>query len=212
MSLEVSIKLLDFSRSIAAIAQSGLYYCTDKYDEDRYTQLRAIASEILAFVSNVPFEQIHQILSLESGHATPKVDVRAACFNENGHILLVKEISDGRWSLPGGWAEVGLSPQESIVKEVREEAGLNIDVKSIIGIFNEEIEGVNRRLFHEYKILFSCTIRGKALKEGAPDEISEASYFSAASLPLLSTTRTSIHHLRECFKNRGDEITHKFFR
>ena len=202
MSIEVSTKLLEFSRRIAAIAQSGLYYCKDKYDEDRYKQLQGIVSEILGFISDVPCGEIQQILSLENGHATPKVDVRGACFDENGHILLVNEMSDECWSLPGGWAEVGLSPQESLIKEMREEAAFDVEVTGIVGIFNEEIEGVRQRLFHEYKIIFSCQIIGTALKGDAPDEILEVKYFPENSLPPLSKTRTSTQQIRECFKSR----------
>jgi ADP-ribose pyrophosphatase YjhB (NUDIX family) len=211
MSSEINSKLLAISRRVAAIAQSGLYYSRDQYDFDRYSQLQTIAAEILACASEIPSEQIRQILLLEAGHATPKVDVRGACFDEKGQILLVKELSDECWALPGGWAEVGLSPVESVIKELREEAALEVTVAGIVGVFDEEIEGVRQRIFHEYKIIFNCTVTGAAVKGEGPEEILETGYFPETSLPPLSKTRTSMQQVLECFKHRNGKNKEVFF-
>src|SRR5690242_12160345 len=112
-------------RRIAAVAQTGLEYTRDPYDRERYELLRALAAEMLAEKLQIAAEPVAALLELEQGYATPKVDVRAAVFRDE-KLLLVRERSDGGWTLPGGWADVGETPAESVVKEVREEAGYDV--------------------------------------------------------------------------------------
>ncbi len=74
--------------------------CNNPYDRERYHQLKAIAVDIISNHSNFSQEKICEIFSYDQGYLTPKIDVKAAIF-KNDEVLLVKEISDGLWTLPG---------------------------------------------------------------------------------------------------------------
>ena len=100
-------KWIEFAIRIQSIAQSGLQYGKDKYDRERYEELRRIAAEMLSLKTDIPVEKIRGLFCNETGYQTPKIDTRAAVFN-NGKILLVHE-SNGTWSLPGGWCDVDQS-------------------------------------------------------------------------------------------------------
>ena len=116
------LKWLEWAKQIQAVAQTGLAYSRDVYDLERFEQLRALSVEIMREYTNVETELLTALFAGEDGYATPKVDVRGVIFQEN-QILLVREKAEGEWSLPGGWADIGLSPSEIAVKEVREESG-----------------------------------------------------------------------------------------
>ena len=109
---------LDFIIRIQAIAQAGLAYGKDRYDLERYTQLRQIAAEMLAARTSLPKERIGDLFLNESGYQTPKVDTRGAVFLD-GKILLARE-NNGAWALPGGWCDVDLSVAANTEKEVLE--------------------------------------------------------------------------------------------
>lgn len=118
---------LTLSREVQAIAQNGLTFTSNVYDIERYTRLREIASGLLAAQISGQADVIRTIFERETGYATPKIDVRAAVFDAESRILMVREtIDDGRWTLPGGWADVNLSTAENAVKEVREESGYEV--------------------------------------------------------------------------------------
>ena len=114
---------LDWAVELQAMAQAGLYYGTDPYGRERYERIRAIAAEMVSFQADIPLEKTRDLFCCETGYQTPKLDTRAAIFQDE-KILLVRE-NDGRWSLPGGWVDVNVSVKENTVKEVREEAGLD---------------------------------------------------------------------------------------
>src|SRR6516225_4615084 len=116
---------LVWARELQAIAQTGLTFSRDEYDLDRYRRLRAIAVELLAVYSNVPIERVQGLFDQDVGYPTPKIDVRAAVFRDQ-RILLVREISDGCWTLPGGWADVNQSARECVEREVKEESGFEV--------------------------------------------------------------------------------------
>ena len=117
---ERQVPWLDWAVELQALAQAGLYYTENPFDQERYTRIREIAAEMLAFQSELPLEKVKNIFCCETGYQTPKLDTRAAIFQEE-RILLVREL-DGRWSLPGGWVDVNCSVGENVVKEVKEEA------------------------------------------------------------------------------------------
>src|SRR6266545_3808436 len=113
---------LTHARELQAIAQIGLAYTKDEFDAERYERIRAIASAIMASGSGTEVERVLQLFRQDIGYATPKVDVRGVVFREE-HIMLVREISDGRWALPGGWADVNQSAAECVERETAEESG-----------------------------------------------------------------------------------------
>lgn len=115
---------LDWAVELQSLAQAGLYYGKDVFDRERYARIREIAAEMVSCQSELPLERVRDLFCNETGYQTPKLDTRAAIV-QDGKILLVRE-TDGRWSLPGGWCDVNVSVGENAVKEVREEAGLDV--------------------------------------------------------------------------------------
>lgn len=133
-------KWLEWAQKLQAIAQNGLTYSEGVFDIERYKQLQAIATEIMATYSNVEHSYVLDLFSREVGYATPKVDVRGAIFRDDT-ILLVKEISDGCWTLPGGWADVGESRSEVVVKEVYEESGYQARAIKLLAVYDRDKQG-----------------------------------------------------------------------
>jgi len=144
---------LDWIQRLQAIAQTGLTYAADPYDVERYEQLREIAAEIAAAHSDTEFERISGLFADQAGYATPKVDVRGAVFRDD-MILLVKERSDGGWTLPGGWADVGDSPGDAVVREIAEESGYQTRVVKLLALYDRNKHGHPPYPFHAYKIFF----------------------------------------------------------
>ena len=117
---------LTWTKRLQAIAQTGLTFTRDHYDQERYEELREIAAEMMAAGSGMPDSaKILDLFTAESGYATPKIEVRGAVVVEN-QILLVREREDGRWTIPGGWADVGDSPSDMVAREVKEETGYDV--------------------------------------------------------------------------------------
>src|ERR1700744_5207569 len=126
---------LEWNKRLQAIAQNGLTFARDVYDIERYTEIRQIAAEMLAAGSGLAPHVVNGILGRDDGYATPKVDVRGVVFRED-KLLLVRERSDGKWTLPGGWADVCASPAENVVREIQEEAGFQTEVIKILAVFD----------------------------------------------------------------------------
>ena len=125
-------KWVDFAIRIQSIAQAGLQYGKDKFDKERYEQLRQISAEMLSVKTDIPTNKIYDLFCNETGYQTPKIDTRAAVFVD-GKILLVHE-NNGTWSLPGGWCDVDMSIASNTVKEVKEETGFTVSAKRLIAV------------------------------------------------------------------------------
>src|SRR5215469_9502006 len=133
---------LTWTRELQAIAQTGLAFVRDPYDRERYEMLRIVASKMMAAQTATSAERIEALFEKETGYATPKVDVRGAVFNDHERLLLVRELVDGgRWTLPGGWADVNLTAAENVVKEVREESGLEVRVRKLAAVWDRTRQG-----------------------------------------------------------------------
>src|ERR1700684_4654676 len=125
---------LVWARELQAIAQIGLTFCREPYDRERYEAIRQLAARIFAARTDAPVERIWALFAGETGYATPKVDVRAAVFDDDDRILMVRETSDGgRWTLPGGWADVNRTAAQNAVKEVLEESGFEVEPLKLPG-------------------------------------------------------------------------------
>src|SRR5260370_23830610 len=111
------------SIKLAALAQDGLAYAASDYDLDRYRQVGGLAAELLSVLSGRPAEELAAELGRDSGYATPKIDVRGAIFDDHERLLLMRERTDGLWSLPGGWADPGDAPSGAVIREILEETG-----------------------------------------------------------------------------------------
>ncbi len=182
------MKILEVARELEAIAQTGLHFSKEPYDRERYARIRIIAAELLATTSNLTKAEILEWSKSEFGYATPKVDVRAFIV-EDGKVLLVRENQDnGRWTLPGGWADVNESPAESVVREVVEESGYLVETRGLLAVLDREKQGhIPSFPYHIYKLFFHCSIIGGSPK--ANIESSECGFFDIKALPELSTSR-----------------------
>ncbi|SKA33526.1 NUDIX hydrolase [Consotaella salsifontis] len=173
---------LKWTRELQAIAQSGLAYVKDPYDKERYEMLRALASRVMSSHTGVPAERIEQLFTGEEGYATPKVDVRGATFDAEGRILMVREVMDGgRWTLPGGWADVNLTAAENTVKEVFEESGYEAEVTKLAAVWDRTRQGHPSKAFSCCKFFFVCRLLG-----GSPSaslETSEVGWFAEDAIP-----------------------------
>ena len=174
---------LAWAREIQAIAQSGLAFTENAYDRERYQALRALAARIVAGHSDAEPARVEALFAEQADYATPKVDVRGAAFNAAGALLLVREVADGgRWTLPGGWADVNLTPAENVVKEVIEESGFHVAVRKLAAVWDRDRQGHHPPLaFATYKMFFICDIIGGAAATSL--ETSEAAFFAEAALP-----------------------------
>jgi ADP-ribose pyrophosphatase YjhB (NUDIX family) len=187
---------IEWAKRLKAIAQTGLTYSTGPYDIERYRQLDDIAHQMFAEMAGAPIGQVANFFVPERGYATPKVDLRAGVF-DGDRVLLVRERSDNRWSLPGGWADVGESPRDGIVREVREESGFEVTAPELVAVIDRSLHDyLPRRPDHVYKLFFLCQRTGGRATENL--EISEIDFFPVDALPELSVDRVlaqDIHRL-----------------
>jgi ADP-ribose pyrophosphatase YjhB (NUDIX family) len=197
-----ALRWLEWSRRLQSLAQNGLTYCKDPYDEQRYNELRSIAAEIMAAGAGLKEStSVLERFKFEEGYATPKIDIRAAVFKDD-KILLVKERSDGLWTLPGGWADVGDSPSLAAIREVKEESGFDVAVKKLAAVYDRDKHDHPPIQHHVFKLFFLCELRGGNAAESV--ETSGVDFFAEGKLPPLSLTRViepQIHHMFEHHRN-----------
>jgi len=195
---------LGYAKRLQAIASTGLHFCKDEYDRERFEEVGAIANAMMAALGNVPIQRIAGLVSdFAKGYATPKVDVRGALI-EDDHVLLVRERSDGRWTLPGGFADVGLSAAQNIEKEVREEAGLSVSARILYSVRHKAKRPYEPDARDFYKMFFLC----ERIDQAAPSaglETSEARFFHRDRLPELSAGRVLESDIQAAFAYCGDE-------
>lgn len=204
--MQSKYKWLEIAQNLQSIGQAGLTFAGDKYDLERYEQIMQLSKDILSDFSNVKMEKLDEIFSLEQGYLTPKVDVRAVIIKDD-KILMVKETIDGKWSLPGGWADVGLTASEVVVKEVKEESGLEVSAKKILAVFDMKCHPHPPEIYYVYKLFFLCQEIGGDLATGI--ETSDVSYFSLHDLPELSTNRNTFSQIETMFhlyKNPSETV------
>jgi ADP-ribose pyrophosphatase YjhB (NUDIX family) len=182
----VDPKWLQWARRLQAEGQNGLAYAENPFDRLRYQSVRDIAAEIMAAHTDVETTRIQDLFALEDGHATPKVDVRAAVFRDD-EILLVRERSDGLWSLPGGWADISDTPSEAAVREVREESGYQVRATRVLAVYDRDRQGHPAHRYRVYKIVFACELEGGRAQYSM--ETDGVGFFREDALPELSTGR-----------------------
>jgi ADP-ribose pyrophosphatase YjhB (NUDIX family) len=192
---------LIWTRELHAIAQTGLAFTRDPYDRVRYETLRGLASKIMAEHTAAPAGRIDALFAGETGYATPKVGVRGAAFDKQNRLLMVREVVDGgRWTLPGGWAEVNLTPAENIVKEMREESGFEVRVRKLAAVWDRSRQGHPGHVFSCYRLFFICDVVGGAAATSL--ETSEVGWFAEHELPDdLSLGRVHPGQLRRMFEH-----------
>ncbi|MBX9702913.1 MAG: NUDIX hydrolase, partial [Silvanigrellaceae bacterium] len=173
---------------VQAIAQSGLAYTTNPFDKERFLQLRELIAQLAAYGAHAPLDKVSDFFSMETGYATPKLDVRAFILQDN-KLLLVKERFDGLWTLPGGWADVNESPAEAVVRETWEEAGYEVRALKLLALWDKHKHDHPMQWPHTYKCFFHCDIQSGEAKENL--EISDQDFFALDDLPPLSLPRVT---------------------
>lgn len=186
----------DWVQRLQSIAQAGLTYTQNVFDVERYHQIQQIAAEILAAGIDAPLEQVQGLLAGEKGYATPKLDVRGAVFKD-GKILLVKELSDGLWTLPGGWVDVGEGPSTAAEREVWEESGYEVRASKLLAVYDRNLHDYPPYIFHTYKLIFQCELIGG--KPTASIETDGAEFYAEDALPPLSLQRVTPEVLTRLF-------------
>lgn len=179
---------LRWTIQVQAIAKTGLHYAQDEYDRERYRVLHTIAAEMTAHYSGVEPTLVHDLFAYEQGHVTPKIDVRGVVFH-NDALLLTKERGSGKWSLPGGFADVGESPSESTVREVREESGYEVRACRLLAFYDRAKQPLRPLPFHCYRAYFDCTIVGGGPATG--HETAAVGFFRLHDLPDLCPSRVA---------------------
>jgi ADP-ribose pyrophosphatase YjhB (NUDIX family) len=187
---------LDLARRLLAISQTGLHFTEGEFDRERYHDVANIAAELIAGHSQLAPEQVLAAWQLEAGYATPKVDVRGACFREQ-RVLLVRERSDGYWTLPGGWADVHDSPSQAIEKEVLQESGFSARAIKLAAAYDRNRHAHPPYLFHVWKLFFLCDITGGSPRSSL--ETDGVDWFELDALPPLSTPRVTAAQIRRMY-------------
>lgn len=205
--MEQNEKWLQWAVELQSLAQAGIHYTKDPYDEERFERIREIAAEMIAHKSEIPLEKVKDLFCCEIGYQTPKLETRAAVF-QDGKILLVQE-NDGKWSLPGGWCDVNISAKENTVKEVKEEAGLDVSADWVIAVQDRE---KHNRPVHAYKvckIFVMCSVLGG---EFTPNiETVASGFFGLDELPKLAEEKNNAEQIKMCFDARRAEHWNVFF-
>ncbi|WP_227267688.1 NUDIX hydrolase [Roseobacter weihaiensis] len=197
-----SSSLLEAIEELSAIAQIGLTYGRDQFDLDRYMRVRELAADLMSALGAGAKVDILDWLSADEHYKTPKLDVRAVV-RRGETILLVQEREDNRWTLPGGWCDIGEAPGEAVAKEVSEETGLEVVPDRLLALFDKRKHDYPFQIPHAYKAFFSCTeIGGKQLLE--TQETCAIQFFPLDDLPDLSTHRVTVSQLLEVVRIARD--------
>ena len=202
-------KWLSWAQQLQAIAQTGLTFTQNPFEVERYELVQEIAAKMMAAQSELGTAPILDLFADQAGYATPKVDVRAVVFDRavphgnsadgTPRILLVKERRDGRWTLPGGWADVNDSPAEATEREVREESGYRCRATKLLACYDRNKHDHPPHAFHIYKLFFLCKLEG-----GAPTtsiETAGVGFFPEDEIPPLSLPRVTPAQIARFFEH-----------
>jgi len=193
--MEQNRNWLDWAVELQALAQAGLFYSKDVYDIERFQRIREIAAEMLVSPTGLPKDTIMDLFCGESGYQTPKLDTRAALFQDN-KILLVQE-KNGLWSLPGGWVDVNLSVKENAVKEIKEESGLDVSADLLIAVQDRKKHNPELYAYNITKVFLLCSYLGGSFQPNS--ETIASGYFSLEDLPPLALNKTTAAQIQMCF-------------
>jgi ADP-ribose pyrophosphatase YjhB (NUDIX family) len=185
-------------RELKAIAQIGLTFSQDAFDRQRYQRIRELSATLLAHGSEGDAAKMLDLFQLDAGYATPKVDVRGAAFRE-GRVLMVREVSDGGWTLPGGWADVNQTAAECVVREISEESGFQARAVKLAAVHDYRKRHPPRHIDSIYKMFFICVLTGGSARPS--HETSEVAFFSRSELPMLSMGRTTPEQIELMFRH-----------
>jgi ADP-ribose pyrophosphatase YjhB (NUDIX family) len=195
------------------IADIGLLYAKDGYDTERYEELRDMSIKMMSRLTDTPLHILSDFYVKETNYPTPKVDVRAFILNENKGVLLVREQADGLWSLPGGWADIGFTASEVVVKEVKEETGLDVEATQLLAVFDKKCHPHPPQAFYVYKMVFLCknlNINGlHEFKKGF--DVLDVAFFDIKNLPPISENRILASQIVMLFEHLANGKTEAIF-
>lgn len=198
---------LDWAKELQALAQTGLAYCKDPFDRERFLRIREISAEMMRAKSGLSLDIVKDLFCNETGFQTPKIDTRAAIF-QDGRILLVKE-KNGKWALPGGWCDVNQSIKSNTEKEVLEEAGLEVAATRIIAIQDRNRRNPPPYAYNVCKLFLLCEVKGGSFKPNI--ETLESRYFEQNKLPELDEAKNTAAQIDMCFAASHDSAWQTLF-
>ena len=192
---------LAWAKRLQSIASTGLHFSEEQYDRERYEEVADIANAMLALLGSVPIERIQGLISdFAQDYATPKIDVRGAVLKDD-KVLLVREASDGLWTLPGGYADVGLSAGENVVKEIWEEATLKVRASALYAVHHKAKHAYDPDVRDFYKLFFLCESLDDSPPRPGPETVG-AAFFRPDALPPLSRGRVVERDIQAAFAFR----------
>ena len=192
---------LEWAKELQFVAQAGLTYTKDPFDKERFERIREIAAEIMSLRSRLSLAEVKNLFCNETGFQTPKLDTRAAIFKDN-KILLVEE-NDGTWSMPGGWVDVMETVKSNTIKEVKEEAGLNVEAVRVIALHDRNLRNHPPYAYNVCKVFVLCEVKGGCFHSNI--ETVGSAYFGLDELPPLSVDKNSYQQIEMCFKAYSDK-------
>jgi ADP-ribose pyrophosphatase YjhB (NUDIX family) len=193
-------RTLELARRLHALARTGLHFCSNEYDRERYVEIEQLAAELLSGPVPADRDALLALWRNETGYVTPKIEVRGAVFRD-GRVLLVRETADGRWTLPGGWADVNESPSQAIEKEIEQESGFLARAVKLAALYDRSRHGHGESLHHSWKAFFLCEVTGGEARGSY--ETDAVGFFLPDELPPMSLGRSTprqvarmLHHWR----------------
>ena len=195
---------LEWAKELQNISQCALAYCKDKYDIERFVRIREISAEMAASVVDMPLETVKGMFCAGTGYQTARIETRAAVIRD-GKLLLVQE-ARSKWALPGGWQDYDQTVRENTVKEVLEEAGMQVRATRLIALhdYHRRNESKVHFPYNICKVFVLCEYISGEFQPNletlgcgffAPDEIPEA----------LATSKTTKAQIEMCFRAAADE-------
>lgn len=179
---------LEQLKRLNALADTGLIYTDSDYDRERYVEIKQIVMQLMNGMAIADWPVVEKLFATPIDYPTAKVDVRAFVLSaDKQQVLMVKEKADRRWSLPGGWADVGYSPAENVVKECREETGIEVTPLRLLAVFDKRKHPHPPEAYYVYKIVVLCEALTTEVNKGF--DVLDAGYFSLMDLPPLSEDR-----------------------
>jgi ADP-ribose pyrophosphatase YjhB (NUDIX family) len=204
MKVEEQLTLI---KRLKSLAETGLVYVEDDYARERYEELRKISLQLMGAITSQPVKLLNDFFLREKDYPTVKVDVRGFVLNDKNQILMAKESIDEKWTIPGGWADIGDTPTEAVIKEIREETGLDAEVVRLLAIYDKRCHNHPPEPFYIYKLMFLCTITGGNLQHGF--DMKGADFFSLNDLPQLSEPRileSQLKHLLQLANSDNQSV------
>lgn len=183
----LNTEFLNEIKRLKSLADTGLLYSKNEYDKERYKELQDISFNLLHKFSGLDIQDLKFLLPQATDYPTAKVDIRGLAISSDNKILLARESADGKWSLPGGWGDIGYSPKETIIKEFKEETGLDVIAERLLAVFDKKMHAHPPQPFYVYKMVFYCKIISAEITKGF--DVLDVQYFDIENLPELSEDR-----------------------